>query len=84
MISDSTSSGAAARQPVFIWINGTSAVQDPESSVHSSALVLEARPIQAPMSNTSRIAAITATGFESAKRVRFTQGSGHRMIFLVL
>ena len=53
------------RQPVVIWMNGRC----------TSGIIWigsDTRPI-VPMSSTSRIAAMTATGLESARRVRFTR-----------
>jgi hypothetical protein len=63
-ISDSTSSGAAARQPVLIWMNGRC----------TSGIIWMGNDTSAiePNSSTSSIAAITATGLEIDKRVRFT------------
>ena len=66
MISDSTSSGAAARQPVLIWMNGrcTSGI------IWIGRLVMATTPIR----TTSRMAATTATGLDRARRVSFMTG----------
>ena len=64
MISDSTSSGAAARQPVVIWMNGRCT---------SGIIWIGRRPSDtAPSNRTRSIAAMTATGFDRDSFVRFT------------